>query len=54
MNPFKAMFVLLGLIYGGIFTWGVAGSLPFIPTVGIFGMLWCGLGWSVVNRLLCD
>lgn len=54
MNPFKVTFVGLGLIYAGIFTWGVAGHLPGIPTVGIFGMLWCGLGWSMVNRLIED
>lgn len=52
MNPFKVTFVGLGLIYLGFFIWGLAHSLPGLPTLGIFGMLWCGLGWSMVNRLL--
>lgn len=51
MNPFKITFVGLGLMYLIIFGWGLAGHLPNIPTLGIFGMLWCALGWSIVHRL---
>jgi hypothetical protein len=54
MNPFKATFVMLGLVYAGLFTGGVAGSLPNVPTIGVLGILWCALGWSVVHRLIED
>jgi len=52
MSPFKVAFTGLGLIYGGMFTWGVAAHLPNIPTVGILGMLWCATGWYVTDKCL--
>ena len=51
MNAYKVTFVVLGLIYLAITVLGFfAGGLS--SAIGTMGMLWCGLGWSMVNRLL--
>jgi hypothetical protein len=47
----KLMFVVLGFFYLCILSWGAIGQLPNVPTIGVLGMLWCSLGWSVVHRL---
>jgi hypothetical protein len=52
MNAFKVMFTVMGLIYLGILVWGVTAGLRGVPAMGVFGMLWCGLGWSVTDRCL--
>jgi hypothetical protein len=52
MNAFKVAFAALGLIYIAILVWGLGAHLPNVPTIGVLGILWSGLGWYVTDRLL--
>lgn len=54
MNGYKAGFVGLGAIYFILFIWGLLIPSGGAMIISFLGMLWCGLGWSVTDRLLCD
>lgn len=52
MNPFLVSFTLMGFIYILIGVWAVViGSVGSVAICAC-GLLVCGLGWSLSNRLL--
>ena len=52
MNPYKTIFVFMGLIYGGLLTWAVAAGLAGSMAISVCGLLLCLAGWSLADRYL--